>query len=268
MKKDDHESREDEIADRTSPPGEVVYQAVYDEGEHELTRTHSALALSGLAAGLSMGFSLAAEGLLAHLLPPARWTELITKLGYSVGFIITILGRQQLFTKTTLTVVLPLLKHRTASLLWNVLRIWALVLGANLVGALGIAWLFSGTHVFDVEVRHEMLEAAKLATSAPFLDLMLKGMVAGWLVALMVWLLPFAEAARIWVIVMLAYLIGLGGLPHVVAGSVEIFYRIFAGSSDWYHGLVGYLLPTLAGNTIGGVALVAVGAHTEYTVAK
>lgn len=204
MKKSEHDLREEEIAERTAPPGEVVYQAVYDEGEHELKRTHSALALSGLAAGLSMGFSLISEGLLSSYLPAAPWAKLISKLGYSVGFIIVVLGRQQLFTKTTLTAVLPVLKHPRAALFWNVMRIWALVFGANLLGALGIAWLAARTALFEPEVRHEMLKVAEVATSPPFFALLLKGIVAGWLVALMVWLLPFAEAARIWVIVMLA----------------------------------------------------------------
>jgi len=55
-----------------------------------LERNISPLALSGLAADLSMGFSLAAEALLQVHLPDAPWTPLITKLGYSIGFLIVI----------------------------------------------------------------------------------------------------------------------------------------------------------------------------------
>ncbi|MBA2271479.1 MAG: formate/nitrite transporter family protein [Chthoniobacterales bacterium] len=54
---------------------------------------------------------------------------------HSLGFLIVILGRQQLFTKNTLTVILPLLKERKPSLLLNVARLWTLVLFANLAGA-------------------------------------------------------------------------------------------------------------------------------------
>ena len=40
---------------------------------------------SGLAAGLSMGFSMIAEGLLTASLPEARWSPLVAKFGYSTG---------------------------------------------------------------------------------------------------------------------------------------------------------------------------------------
>src|SRR5437868_2963322 len=124
----EQEKKQEEIIDRTSPPGEVVYAAVYREGEHELKRKTGELALSGLAAGLSMGFSMVSEALLQAHLPDAPWRPLISKLGYSVGFLVVILGRQQLFTKNTLTVILPLLREKKLAVLGRVGRLWAVVL--------------------------------------------------------------------------------------------------------------------------------------------
>ncbi|MDQ6622159.1 MAG: formate/nitrite transporter family protein, partial [Verrucomicrobiota bacterium] len=139
-KRSSAEKKDDEVQSRTAPPGDVVYEAIYKEGEHELERGTTALALSGLAAGLSMGFSLFAEGVLRAHLPDAPWRPLITKFGYSLGFLIVILGRQQLFTKNTLTVILPLLKEKKLALLLNVARLWTIVLIANLIGAFIFAW--------------------------------------------------------------------------------------------------------------------------------
>src|SRR5437764_10537196 len=96
--------------ERSSPSGTVIYKAVLKEGVDELDRPSSALFWSGLAAGLSMGASLIGEALLAHYLPKGSWTPLISKLGYSIGFLVVILGRQQLFTENTLTPILPLLQ--------------------------------------------------------------------------------------------------------------------------------------------------------------
>lgn len=63
------EQAHQEAEKRASPGARVVYEAVLLEGEEELGRSSSALAWSGLAAGLSMGFSLLVQGLLrAHLL--------------------------------------------------------------------------------------------------------------------------------------------------------------------------------------------------------
>src|SRR5690349_9073033 len=112
-------SAEDEAEERSSPSGKIVYKAILKEAEDELERPSSALFWSGLAAGLSMGFSLVGEGLLRAHLPDKPWRPLVAKLGYSVGFLIVILGRQQLFTENTLTPILPLLQRRDARTLGN-----------------------------------------------------------------------------------------------------------------------------------------------------
>ena len=263
-RKSDPELKEKEIIERTAPPGDVIYQAIYDEGEHELSRNSTSLALSGLAAGLSMGFSLLSEALLRTHLPNESWTILLSKLGYSVGFVVVILSRQQLFTKNTLTVILPLLREKRLSLLGNVVRLWALVLTANLIGALIFASLLAIPNLFERDVQNSFSAISLGSVQVDFITLCLRGIVAGWLVALMVWLLPFAESARIWAIIMIAYLIAMAGLPHVIAGSVEAFYLVVTSKLAWIQCLSGFLLPTLIGNVIGGIALVAVGAHAEF----
>lgn len=261
-------SIEQEGENRKAPPGEVVYEAIYREGAHELGRGSRALAWSGLSAGLSMGFSFVAEALLRRYLPESRWTPTVAKFGYSLGFLIVILGRQQLFTKNTLTVILPLFNRRgrgERSRLRDVARLWAVVLAANLVGAALFAWLLAATPAFDSPTRNwfERISAEELLVPG-FGAMLVRGMIAGWLIALMIWLLPFAESARVWVIVAIAYLVGLGHLPHVIAGSVAAFYGVIAGSASVPGCLVGFVLPTLLGNVIGGVAMVAALAHAEF----
>ena len=132
-----------EAEHRSAPSGRIVYRAILSEGREELKRSSSALFWSGLAAGLSMGFSMISEGLLQAHLPETEWRPLVVKLGYSIGFLIVVLGRQQLFTENTLTPILPLLIDRRKEMLWNVLRLWGVVLVANLLGACMIAWVIS-----------------------------------------------------------------------------------------------------------------------------
>ena len=57
----------EEAEERSAPTGRVVYKAILSEGESELERASAALFWSGLAAGLSMGFSMFGEGLLHDL---------------------------------------------------------------------------------------------------------------------------------------------------------------------------------------------------------
>jgi len=260
---DQHRKEEEQAEERATIPASVVYQAILKEGESELDRSTSALAWSGLAAGLSMGFSLVTEGLLRHALPDAPWRPLIVKLGYSIGFLIVILGRQQLFTENTLTPILPLMKNSSAKVLGNVARLWAVVLVTNLIGAAIFAIVIARTPVFEESIRQSFLEIGKEALSPGWGTILLRGIFAGWLIALMVWLLPVAEVARFWVIILITYVVGLAHFSHIIAGSVEAFYVAAAGEVSSWHCVVRFVLPTLIGNIVGGVSLVAALNHAQ-----
>ncbi len=259
------EAEEAEEAEaRTAPPGRVVYNAILNEADAELGRPTSALAWSGLAAGLSMGFSVATPALLRRYLPDAEWTTLISKLGYTIGFLIVILGRQQLFTENTLTPSLRLMKCRRWDVALNVARLWAVVLTSNLIGGFLFSWMAAHSGVFDPEVRREFEAIGREAMAHDFLATLLRAVVAGWLIAMMVWLLPFAEVGRIWVIIIVSYVVGIGHFAHVIAGSVEVFYLVAAAKISIWTALGSFVLPTLLGNSIGGVSLVAALAHAQF----
>ncbi len=259
----EHETAE--VEGRGAPRPLIVYEVIRREGEEELRRTWSALAWSGLAAGLSMGFSLVAQGLIRARLPDAPWRPLIVNFGYSIGFLIVILGRQQLFTENTLTPILPLLNKPSGGTLWRVARLWAVVLTTNLVGALLFASVVGHTAVFRPAVRDAFAAIGQEAMDGTFWTILLRAIFAGWLIALMVWLLPGAETSRPMIIIILTFLVGLGGLAHIVAGAVEVFYLLTTGAASWSHGMSGWFVPTLIGNCIGGVSLVAALNHAQVT---
>ncbi len=261
--REESQQRDEAVRERTAISVHIVYEAILAEGEAELKRPTSALAFSGLAAGLSMGFSFLAQGLLLARLPDQPWARLVAKLGYAVGFLIVILGRQQLFTENTLTAIIPLLKHKRIEILWDTLRLWAAVFVANWLGTMVFAWVIAHTDVITSAARPALLEIGREAAGHAFATTVLKGIFAGWLIALLVWLLPFAESGRVGVIMMMTYAIALGSFTHVVAGSVDAFYLVAVGDKSWGHYLLGFMLPTLIGNIIGGVSLVAVLNHAQ-----
>jgi formate/nitrite transporter FocA (FNT family) len=252
-----------EVEQRTAPPAVVIHEAIREEGERELRRPVTALAWSGLAAGLSMGFSLVAQGLLQAYLPNAAWRPLVTNLGYSVGFLIVVLGRQQLFTENTLTAILPLLVRRDVATLLCVLRLWLIVLIANLVGAAGFAWVVGHTAIFAPDVRQAFTAIGTKAMSGDFWTILVRAVFAGWLIALMVWLLPGAEATRLHVIIIITFLVGLGSFAHIIAGSVETLYVVETGATSWGAYFGGFMAPTLVGNVLGGISMVAVLNHAQ-----
>ena len=254
-------AEKDQAAQHAAPPAVVIHEILRTEGEAELGRRPGAVFWSGLAAGLSMGFSFLALALIQSKIPEGPPRYLIGSVGYSLGFVIVVLGRQELFTESTLTAVLPLLVRRDWGTWLSLLRFWAVVLAANLLGTLIFASLLTIHGLFDEDVRASLQEISNYSVSGPFWPTAIKSIFAGWLIALMIWLLPSARSARLLVIMLLTYVVAIGRFSHVIAGSVEAFYAMFAGQASIYQYLVGFFVPTILGNTIGGVALVALLNH-------
>jgi formate-nitrite transporter family protein len=256
------------VEERVAIGARVVYEAVRLEGEDELERPAAALAWSGLAAGLSMGFSLLAEAALTSALPNAPWRPLIARAGYSVGFLVVILGRQQLFTENTLTVILPLLLHKNRETVMKVLRLWSIVLSTNVVGTFLFALAIARIHFLDAAIQQSTLEIAQAHFGTGFWIVFARSIFAGWLIALMVWMLPDAASSRVVVILIITYLISICGLNHIIAGSTNMFYLVSVGRLSIGNYLLRFFIPTLTGNIFGGVSLVAALAHGQVVGGK
>ena len=97
--------------------------------------------------------------------------------------------------------------------------------------------------------------------SGPTLQTLLKAVLAGWLIALMVWMLPGSQSQRLFVIILMTSLVALGQFPHIVAGSTDAAYAVFSGRASVGDYVLAFLAPTLLGNVIGGVGLAAILNH-------
>jgi len=257
-----------QVEERLSIGANVVYETIRLRGDEELMRPASGLAWSGLAAGLSMGFSFIAEALLMSHLPDTQWRPLVARAGYCVGFLMVILGRQQLFTENTLTVILPLLVQKNMPTLVRVLRLWAAVLGANLLGTFLLAWSLSRVALFDPQTQASLMAIARDHFGASFGMVFVRGIFAGWLIALMVWMLPAAESAKVSIIIIVTYLIGIGGFNHIVAGSTAVLFLVVSKSITFGMYFLQFFIPTVVGNIVGGVSLVAALGHAQVVGGK
>lgn len=243
----------------------IIHEIIRAEGKEELARPLSALIWSGLAAGLSMGFSFVAQALLLTDLPAGPGRHAIASAGYMIGFVIVVLGRQQLFTESTLTAVLPALHDRKSQTLLATLRLWTAVLLANLVGTWIFAAMLALGHPLLPEASTALAELALQPMAHSFWNTVLRSVLAGWLIALMVWLLPSAQSAKLLVIALLTWLVAFARLSHVVAGSAEAAYAVLTHHADLGAYVLKFLAPTLLGNIIGGVALVAMLNHAPVS---
>jgi formate/nitrite transporter FocA (FNT family) len=251
------------VGERSSGSAKVVHEVVRLQGDEELARPIRSLLFSGFAAGVAICSSLLAEAFLSMRLPDTPWRSLIVSLGYTVGFVIVILGKLQLFTETTVTAVLPLATHPTARNLGRLLRLWSAVFVANMIGTFLVAVLIIQNVLVDPEGLNACLAISRKLLEHDFITTLFFATPAGFLVASIAWILPNARGSEFWIICLITYLIAIGGFSHVVAGSAEAWLLVLAGETSLWKAVGSLIFPALIGNVIGGTGLFAVVAHGQ-----
>lgn len=237
------------------PTAKEIYVQVAGNARDELRRSLSSLGISGFAGGMFMGLSGLGVAIVTALLGTSATSQFIAQMFYPIGFIIVILGRAQLFTENTLyPVALSLAERKHVS---HTLRLWAVVLPSNVVGALTFALLVAKTPAlkpdFLLELAKIGLENVQRTPSSIFWS----GVVAGWVIAMVAWLVSASHSitGSVMVIWALTFLIGLGHFAHCIAGSGEVLVAVLTHHVAW-SGYLHWLAMAVAGNICGGTLIV------------
>ena len=235
-----------------------IHDNILEPGKKEMERPTASLLWSSLASGLVIGFSFLA-GAFASQLVSEEHRHAAAAAAYPIGFIFVIMARSELFTENTLVPVIPFLEHRDRETFLKLLRMWGLLLLGNLIGALIFGWVLARTPVVSAELHPSLTRMAAEATSGGFGQVVYAGVFAGWLIALLTWLLASTHStgAQIALIWLCTAPISALQFRHSIAGSVEAFYRASAGEASWGSMLGNFVVPSVLGNAIGGVLLVA-----------
>lgn len=264
---DNHQLQDDdeiEVDEEHLPSAAAaVHEQIRQDGQKELERDGMALLWSAIAAGISMGASLMAKGIFQVHLEGVPGAFLLENLGYTFGFVIVIMARQQLFTENTVTAVLPVMHTPTAGNMGLLMRLWSLVLAGNLVGTALGALAFSWMPIFDEATRDAFHAISMKVMENPPSEMFANAVISGWIIATMVWMFPSAGAAKIVVIILMTWMVALGDLAHIVVGSVEILYLVFTGALPWQQFIWPFAIPTLLGNIVGGTFIFALISHAQ-----
>lgn len=258
---------------RSAPPGDVedlksadakdLHKAVREAGEAELNRPASSLFFSGLAAGIAITSSLVAEGALHEALPDAPWRALVVSLGYPIGFLVVILGQMQLFTESTIAAMLPLVTKPSGWALRRTLRLWAVVLLANLLGTALVGGAIAAGMLGGDELRTAMIEISMRITALSPLETFVNAVPAGFLIAILAWSLPNAREQAFPVIFAITYVVAIGAFSHSIVGSSEAFLLMFTGHVGAWRAFVELIAPAVLGNLLGGAGVFALLAHAQ-----
>ena len=247
----------------SAPPAGVrmtaaqIFAVAAQTGEEELKRSSAGLALSGLAAGLGMGLTgLGSATIIVALGSDGPASHLLASLLYPLGFIVVILGRAQLFTENTLFPVVLVLDRRRH--LRKMLRLWGIVFTANVLGALLFAALVIKTSALDEPLRAALSTLGTRTTEGSFGHLVWAGVIGGWIIALMAWLVSAARFSigQIALVYLMTFVVGAAHLAHCIAGSGEALSAVLVGDVSPGRYLLWLAAATL-GNTVGGVLMVS-----------
>ncbi len=240
-----------------------LHRTVREEGEEELRRPALSLFWSGLAAGVAISVSLVTEAALHAALPDMPWRELVVGLGYPVGFLVVILGRMQLFTESTITAMLPLVTRPSRWALTRTLRLWGIVLGANLLGTMIAALALASGAMGSDAIREAAIAISLGITELSAGRTFVNAIPAGFMIAILAWALPNARDQSVLVIVIFTYVLTIAGFSHSIVGSDEAFLLMFAGRTGIWQTIAELIAPAVLGNLVGGAGVFALLAHAQ-----
>jgi len=246
------EAEQQILNEHTPLSPQMIFKIIRKEGEEELQRPFTALAFSALAAGIFVSFSFLFRSIFHMYTKNSPIEPMISSIGYTAGFLIVILGRMQLFTENPITTIIPLLSCWSWKKLLSVVRLWSTVFLFNIIGTAIAAAFFASKYTLSAPVENAMYEVASNVMQLNPVENILRGIPAGILIAAIVWISPLAKHFRFAMIFFFVYFIALGDFTHVVVGSCEMAYEVLNGSADFFTYCFKFLLPTCAGNIIGG----------------
>jgi formate/nitrite transporter FocA (FNT family) len=233
-----------------------IFESAVQHAREEVTRPWTALGFSGIAGGLTMGLTGLSTGLITWILGEGMITHLVAAAVYPIGFLAVVVGRAQLFTENTMYPVVLVLAE--GKYLLKTLKLWVVVYAGNWIGSLLFALLATKTAALDRGARETLIDLGSTAVRHPFGSVFWSAVVAGWLLALVAWLVTGShwttgQAVMTWA---MTFVLGLGHFAHCVANSGEILSSLLAGNINFGdYGL--WLLAATCGNIAGGVVMVS-----------
>jgi len=227
----------------------------------EIDRPPMAVFVSGFAAGLNVSFGALFMGMALTFGAPFD-SVLVRQLllgGVStIGFLFVILGQTELFTAHTTMAILPLLDGRAT--VGDVTQLWTTVYVSNLLGCGGFSLLIAALGP-ALGIVDPVVYGRLAANLVPYdgATILLSGVVAGWLMGLVTWLVAASRdtVSRILTVVLVTGGIGFAPFHHALLGTTEVATAMALGQGVTLAGAGHFLAWTTVGNILGGAVFVA-----------
>ena len=218
------------------------------------------LALLGVLAGAYIGLGAMMSTLVASDATLGfAVSRLLGGLVFSLGLMLVVVAGAELFTGNNL-LVMAWAGGRIGGL--ELLRHWALVGAANLVGAAGLAllvWLSGHGALQQGEVGRTVVRIATAKAQLPLAEAFFRGVLCNVLVCMAVWMALAGRSVtdKLLAIVFPVTAFVAAGFEHSIANLYFFPLALLLGAPLAAADIAGSLLAVIAGNLVGGSVLVA-----------
>ena len=251
------------IEETLTRPKEVheILRQLTEDGLRQHKRSNSSLFLSAFSAGLEISFSvllMCVVYTLYHKQVSEASMHLLLAISYPLGFLFVILGKSELFTEHTTIAVLPILAKKVR--FRSLLRIWGIVLFANLAGLFLFCCILATLPVgMEIIKPDAYSHIASKVMAFRWFDIAGSAVLAGWLMGLLGWLTTSSTdtISRIFIIILVTFVIGAAGLHHSVVGAVEVIVGALTSPDIHFTDCLRFMALAVPGNIIGGSIFVA-----------
>src|SRR5215210_8167252 len=234
-----------------------IYEQTRKEGQRRLSRPPLELAATAFVGGFDVAVGVVAYAL-ARRSVHGDASDLVAAIAFGVGFVFIVVGRSELFTENFLIPVAGLERRNPSS--WLKLgELWLVALVVNVAGGVIVAVIVTSRSVLPRGTDVPLVALAERIAERSTLASLLSALVAGALMTVMTWFVEGA-ADSLGVRIVMAWLVGsvlvLGSFNHAIVGTIELLYGLRFGAGIGWDQLLANLGISVAGNLVGGLALV------------
>ncbi|MDD5867154.1 MAG: formate/nitrite transporter family protein [Lachnospiraceae bacterium] len=249
-----------------------TYQAVSSAAKNKvnfLKKSPVGYFIHSMLAGAYIGFGNILINVIGGLMKGAPATKVVMGCAFGIALSLVVIAGAELFTGNTLVMTAGLTEKKISFA--DALKLLVLCWFGNLAGSalLAVFFHFSGLYTEPAQIFLATAAAGKM--SAPFLQLVIRGILCNILVCLAVWcgFKCRSESAKLIMIFWCLFAFITCGFEHSIANMTQLTLALLdpAGQAVSFGGWLHNLLAVTIGNIIGGVCFVAlpyfVGAKAE-----
>lgn len=215
-----------------------------------------------MMAGFFVGLGIILIFTIGGLLAPTGFagTKIIMGVSFGIALSLVIMAGADLFTGNNMIMSIGMLEKKVNWI--DTLKVWGYSYVGNLLGSVIVALLFAYSGLASGGVADFINNAASAKMNAPFMELLIRGILCNILVCLALWcsFKMRSETGKLIMVFWCLFAFITSGFEHSVANMTLLSISLLVNHPETVTigGMISNLVPVTIGNIIGGSLFVGV----------